>query len=194
MVSDGRQTRVPQAWRLLPGSTTILDHVRPEMVIAREEVFGPVLNVMRLSALDEATDLANQSVYGNGAAIFTGRAMSPANSSIELKLEWLAMLAYRLPLAMFLFTGWDQSFFGDLHMQGREGVQFYTRQKAVTSRWLAGETSGRPANLTTGPTNRPGSLGTKSIVGVRSCRAGSLPNLSSVIWILGSLLPPRVCR
>ena len=100
------------------------------MTLAREEVFGPVLNVMRMDDLDDAIELANSSAFGNGAAIFTNSGKAAREFKHRVKAGMVGInVGVPATMAMFPFTGWDESFFGDLHIQGREGVQFYTQQK-----------------------------------------------------------------
>jgi malonate-semialdehyde dehydrogenase (acetylating)/methylmalonate-semialdehyde dehydrogenase len=138
VIADGRGVRVAEA----PGGfylgATIVDGVQPGMTLAREEVFGPVLNVMRMDGLDAAIEAANRSAYGNGAAIFTNSGKAAREFKHRVKAGMVGInVGVPATMAMFPFTGWDESFFGDLHMQGREGVQFYTQQKVVSTRWLA---------------------------------------------------------
>jgi malonate-semialdehyde dehydrogenase (acetylating)/methylmalonate-semialdehyde dehydrogenase len=136
-LTDGRTTRVSAA----PGGffvgPTVLDHVRPEMATMKEEVFGPVLNVVRMEDLDAAIELANASPYGNGAAIFTrsGKAAREFRHRIQAGMVGIN-IGVPAPMAFFPFSGWHASFFGDLHVQGREGVAFYTQQKVTTTRWF----------------------------------------------------------
>ena len=107
------------------------------MTLAREEVFGPVLNVMRMDDLDHAIELANKSAYGNGAAIFTNSGKAAREFKHRVKAGMVGInVGVPATMAMFPFTGWDESFYGDLHIQGKEGVQFYTQQKVVTTRWF----------------------------------------------------------
>jgi malonate-semialdehyde dehydrogenase (acetylating)/methylmalonate-semialdehyde dehydrogenase len=116
---------------------TIVDQVQNEMTLAREEVFGPVLNVMRMDDLDHAIELANKSAYGNGAAIFTNSGKAAREFKHRVKAGMVGInVGVPATMAMFPFTGWDESFYGDLHIQGKEGVQFYTQQKVVTTRWF----------------------------------------------------------
>ena len=116
---------------------TIVDQVQDEMTIAREEVFGPVLNVMRMEDLDHAIEVANKSAYGNGAAIFTNSGKAAREFKHRVKAGMVGInVGVPATMAMFPFTGWDESFYGDLHIQGKEGVQFYTQQKVVSTRWF----------------------------------------------------------
>jgi len=137
IVADGRGVRVPDAPGGFYFGATIVDQVQPAMTIAREEVFGPVLNVMRMDDLDAAIDIANRSAYGNGAAIFTNSGKAAREFKHRVKAGMVGInIGVPATMAMFPFTGWDKSFFGDLHIQGREGVQFYTQQKVVSTRWF----------------------------------------------------------
>ncbi len=137
-LTDGRKVRVPEA----PGGffvgPTVLDHVQPGMVTMKEEVFGPVLNVVRMEDLDAAIELANTSPYGNGAAIFTrsGKAAREFKHRIQAGMVGIN-IGVPAPMAFFPFSGWHASFFGDLHLQGRESVSFFTQQKVTTSRWFS---------------------------------------------------------
>src|SRR5207302_3072055 len=107
------------------------------MRLAREEIFGPVLSVVRVGDLDEALALGQRCEYGNGASIFTrsGRAAREFKRRFNAGMIGINV-GVPAPMAWFPFTGWNQSFFGDLHLQGMEGVQFYTRQKVTMSRWF----------------------------------------------------------
>jgi malonate-semialdehyde dehydrogenase (acetylating)/methylmalonate-semialdehyde dehydrogenase len=136
---DGRDAKVADAPGGFYMGATILDNVRDSMTIAREEVFGPVLNVMRMDDLDAAIELANKSAYGNGASIFTSSGGAAREFKHRVKAGMVGInVGVPATMAMFPFTGWDASFYGDLHIQGREAVQFYTQQKVVTTRWFGG--------------------------------------------------------
>jgi malonate-semialdehyde dehydrogenase (acetylating)/methylmalonate-semialdehyde dehydrogenase len=134
---DGRGVKVdgcPDGFYLGP---TIIDHVQDQMKICHEETFGPVLNIMRFNDLDEAIEIANRQSYGNGACIYTSSGKAAREFSHRIKAGMVGInVGVPAPLAYFPFSGWDYSFFGDLHVQGREGMQFYTRAKIVTSRWF----------------------------------------------------------
>jgi malonate-semialdehyde dehydrogenase (acetylating)/methylmalonate-semialdehyde dehydrogenase len=136
---DGRGARVADAPNGFYLGATIVDHVSEKMTLAREEVFGPVLNVMRMEDLDQAIEVANRSSYGNGASIFTASGAAARTFKHRVKAGMVGInVGVPATMAMFPFTGWDASFYGDLHIQGREAVQFYTQQKTITTRWFGG--------------------------------------------------------
>ena len=137
VIADGRGVKVPDAPRGFYLGATIVDGVEQNMTLAREEVFGPVLNVMRQDDLDRAIEITNASAFGNGAAIFTNSGRAAREFKHRVKAGMVGInVGVPATMAMFPFTGWDDSFYGDLHIQGREAVQFYTQQKVVTSRWF----------------------------------------------------------
>ena len=137
ILCDGRGARIADAPNGFFLGPTIVDQVQNEMTLAREEVFGPVLNVMRMDDLDHAIELANKSAYGNGAAIFTNSGKAAREFKHRVKAGMVGInVGVPATMAMFPFTGWDDSFYGDLHIQGKEGVQFYTQQKVVSTRWF----------------------------------------------------------
>lgn len=115
---------------------TLFDDVLPDMTIARDEIFGPVLALLRPRTIEEAIELANRSPFGNGATLFTSSGKWARQFARAVNCGMVGInVGVPAPMAVFPFTGWNQSFFGDLHMQGTEGVLFYTRQKVVLSRW-----------------------------------------------------------
>mgnify|MGYP003390088835 CR=1 FL=1 len=117
-------------------SPTLFDQASPDMHIAREEIFGPVLTMLRPRDLDEAIAWANRNPYGNGAVIFTSSGGAARQFAREVQCGMVGVnVGVPAPMAAFAFSGWNRSFFGDLHVQGTEGVMFYTRQKIVLSRW-----------------------------------------------------------
>jgi len=119
---------------------TVIDGVQNNMTLAREEVFGPVLNVMRMDDLDAAIEQANRSAFGNGASIFTSNGRAAREFTMRVKAGMVGVnVGVPATMAMFPFTGWDESFYGDLHIQGKESIQFYTQQKVVSSRWFGGD-------------------------------------------------------
>src|SRR3954470_19727950 len=137
VICDGRGARIDSAPNGFFMGATVVDQVRDDMTIAREEVFGPVLNVMRMDDLDHAIEAANKSAFGNGAAIFTHSGKAAREFKHRVKAGMVGInVGVPATMAMFPFTGWDESFYGDLHIQGKEGVQFYTQQKVVTTRWF----------------------------------------------------------
>ena len=137
IIADGRGVKIADAPNGFYMGATIMDNVQGDMTIAREEVFGPVLNVMRMNDLDQAIEAANRSAYGNGAAIFTSSGKSAREFKHRVKAGMVGInVGVPATMAMFPFTGWDESFYGDLHIQGKEGVQFYTQQKVVSTRWF----------------------------------------------------------
>src|SRR4051794_21662859 len=115
---------------------TLLDNVSTDMDVYRDEVFGPVLSVMRVETLDEAIELINRNSYANGTAIFTssGHAARAFQRGIEVGMIGVNV-PIPVPLAFYSFGGWKDSLFGDTHVHGPEGVRFYTRAKVVTTRW-----------------------------------------------------------
>jgi malonate-semialdehyde dehydrogenase (acetylating)/methylmalonate-semialdehyde dehydrogenase len=136
---DGRGVTVAGAPNGFFLGATVVDNVRESMTIAREEVFGPVLNVMRMEDLGHAIEVTNASAFGNGASIFTSSGAAAREFKHRVKAGMVGInVGVPATMAMFPFTGWDASFYGDLHIQGREAVQFYTQQKVVTSRWFGG--------------------------------------------------------
>jgi len=116
---------------------TIFDNVRPDMTIAREEIFGPVLSVIRVKTLDDAIALVNQSRFGNATSIFTGSGKAAREYSARIEVGMIGVnVGVAAPMAFFPFAGWKQSFFGDLHAHGKDAVMFYTEQKVIMSRWF----------------------------------------------------------
>jgi malonate-semialdehyde dehydrogenase (acetylating)/methylmalonate-semialdehyde dehydrogenase len=117
---------------------TILDGVTPEMDVAREEVFGPVLAIVRAGSLDEATAIVNGSRFGNGTSIFTesGAAVRRYRHGVEAGMVGVN-IGVAAPVAFFPFSGWKDSFLGDLHAHGPDAVEFFTKKKTVTSRWFS---------------------------------------------------------
>ncbi len=116
----------------------IFEQVTPEMRIAREEIFGPVLSVMRAKDLDEAIALVNTSTYGNGNSIFTASGGAARKFRHEVQCGMIGINAgVPAPMAFFSFGGHKRSFFGDLRAHGPDGVEFYTRKKAVIERWFS---------------------------------------------------------
>jgi malonate-semialdehyde dehydrogenase (acetylating)/methylmalonate-semialdehyde dehydrogenase len=116
---------------------TLIDHVTPEMSVYADEIFGPVLSVVRVESYDEALDLINSNPYGNGTAIFTNDGGAARRFQNEVEVGMVGVnVPIPVPMAYYSFGGWKNSLFGDTHAHGMDGVQFFTRGKAVTSRWL----------------------------------------------------------
>ncbi|MDR3662587.1 MAG: CoA-acylating methylmalonate-semialdehyde dehydrogenase [Mycobacterium sp.] len=140
VVLDGRNVgsevateRDPAGFWLGP---TLLDNVTPEMSVYTDEIFGPVLSVVRVETYDEAMQLIANNPYGNGTAIFTNDGGAARRFQNEVEVGMVGInVPIPVPMAFFSFGGWKASLFGDTHAYGPEGVQFYTRAKAVTQRW-----------------------------------------------------------
>jgi malonate-semialdehyde dehydrogenase (acetylating)/methylmalonate-semialdehyde dehydrogenase len=123
---------------------TILDGVTPDMDIAQEEVFGPVLSIIHAASLDEAIDIVNASRYGNGTSLFTESGAAARRYRHDVQVGMIGInIGVAAPVAFFPFSGWKGSFFGDLHAHGTDAVEFYTRKKTVTSRFFSGGETGR---------------------------------------------------
>jgi malonate-semialdehyde dehydrogenase (acetylating) / methylmalonate-semialdehyde dehydrogenase len=114
----------------------LLDRVTPDMSVYRDEIFGPVLSVVRVDSFDAAIDLVNANPYGNGTAVFTNDGGAARRFQHEIEVGMVGVnVPIPVPMAYYSFGGWKQSLFGDSHVHGTEGVQFYTRGKVVTARW-----------------------------------------------------------
>ena len=136
LVLDGRGLKVAGSEQGFFLGPTLFDRVRPEMAIYREEIFGPVLVVLRAATLAEAIALVNANPYGNGTAIFTRDGGTARRFQNEIEVGMVGInVPIPVPMAFFSFGGWKASLFGDLHVHGPDGVRFYTRGKVVTTRW-----------------------------------------------------------
>ena len=137
LVLDGSQVSVedgPEGFFIGP---SVFDRVQPEMRVARDEIFGPVLSVIRVATVDEAIALGHDCPYGNGAAIFTRSGYAARRFKREFNAGMIGInVAVPAPMAWFPFTGQNRSFFGDLHSQGMESVHFYTQQRVTMTRWF----------------------------------------------------------
>jgi malonate-semialdehyde dehydrogenase (acetylating)/methylmalonate-semialdehyde dehydrogenase len=117
----------------------LFDHVKKDMRIYKEEIFGPVLSVVRAKDFDEALELVNEHEFGNGAAIFTRDGDSGRTFANKAQIGMIGInIPIPVPMAFHSFGGWKRSLFGDQHMHGPEGVRFYTKLKTITSRWPSG--------------------------------------------------------
>ncbi|HSK91077.1 MAG TPA: CoA-acylating methylmalonate-semialdehyde dehydrogenase [Euzebyales bacterium] len=115
---------------------TVIDHVTTDMDVYRDEIFGPVLSVVRSDSVDEAIDLINANPYGNGTAIFTNSGEAARRFHRNVNVGMIGVnVPVPVPMAFYSFGGWKDSLFGDKHIHGPEGVGFYTRAKVITSRW-----------------------------------------------------------
>jgi len=136
LVVDGRDRPVdgdPGGFWLGP---TLFDQVTPEMELYRDEIFGPVLSVVRVASYDDALALVNANPYGNGVAIFTNDGGAARRFQNEVEVGMIGInVSIPVPVAYYSFGGWKNSLFGDSHAHGTEGVQFFTRAKVVTTRW-----------------------------------------------------------
>ena len=129
---------------------TLFDHVTPEMTIYKDEIFGPVLVVLRAKTLGEAIALVNRNPYGNGTAIFTSSGGAARRFEDEIEVGMVGInVPIPVPMAFFSFGGWKQSLFGDLHVYGMEAIHFYTRTKAITTRWPKQDTMSPGFNMPT---------------------------------------------
>ena len=121
---------------------TILGDVKPGMTCYKEEIFGPALVTMKVNSLDEAIELINNNPYGNGTALFTTNGATARKFTNEIDVGQIGInVPIPVPVSYYSFGGWKASLFGDLHMYGPDGIQFYTRSKVVTSRWPDPRTS-----------------------------------------------------
>jgi malonate-semialdehyde dehydrogenase (acetylating) / methylmalonate-semialdehyde dehydrogenase len=140
---DGRELVVKGHERGFFLGPTVIDHVTPAMDVYREEIFGPVLSVVRAQSVREAIDLINANPYGNGTAIFTSSGAAAREFQRGVKVGMIGInVPIPVPMAWYSFGGWKDSLFGDRHVHGAEGVSFYTRAKVVTSRWPQQESAG----------------------------------------------------
>ena len=132
---DGRRHKSTSGGFFL--GPTIFDNVTPDMTIAKDEIFGPVLSVIRVNTLDDAIKLVNRSPFGNATSIFTndGKAAREYSSRVEVGMVGIN-IGVAAPMAFFPFAGWKNSFFGDLHAHGKDAIAFYTEQKVIMSRWF----------------------------------------------------------
>jgi malonate-semialdehyde dehydrogenase (acetylating)/methylmalonate-semialdehyde dehydrogenase len=136
LVVDGRNVQVPghEAGYFL--GPCLFDHVKPGMTIYKEEIFGPVLGVMRVKSLQEAMDLIDAHEYGNGTCIFTRDGEAARYFSDNILVGMVGVnVPLPVPVAYHSFGGWKRSLFGDLHAYGPDAVRFYTKRKTITQRW-----------------------------------------------------------
>jgi len=147
MVLDGRKSGIQEGYFL---GTTLFDHVKTDMEIYKNEIFGPVLSVLRAGSLEEAIRIVNSNPYANGTAIFTGSGGAARRFENEVQVGMVGVnVPIPVPVAFYSFGGWKNSLFGDLHVHGMEGVKFYTRTKVVTTRWPHQDTPAPGLNMPT---------------------------------------------
>jgi malonate-semialdehyde dehydrogenase (acetylating) / methylmalonate-semialdehyde dehydrogenase len=133
---DGRGLVVPGFENGFFVGPTVIDRVTPEMDVYRDEIFGPVLSVLRADSVDEAIRLVNANPYGNGTAVFTSSGETARRFMRGVHVGMIGInVPIPVPMAYYSFGGWKDSLFGDKHVHGPEGVSFYTRAKVITSRW-----------------------------------------------------------
>ena len=133
IVVDGRESVPAEGYFVNP---TLLDNVTTEMASYRDEIFGPVLGVMRVSGFEEGIDIINANPYANGTAIFTRDGGAARQFQFDVQVGMVGVnVPVPVPVSYYSFGGWKASLFGDTHMYGPEGINFYTRAKVVTSRW-----------------------------------------------------------
>lgn len=141
LVLDGRKVSVSGATGGFYLGPTIFDKANSNMKIAKEEIFGPVLTIAPVDSLEEALKLGDDCNYGNGAVIFTSSGLSAREFKSKFNAGMIGVnVGVPAPLAWFSFSGWNSSFFGDLHIQGKEAIYFYTQQKLTMTRWLSSST------------------------------------------------------
>jgi malonate-semialdehyde dehydrogenase (acetylating)/methylmalonate-semialdehyde dehydrogenase len=137
LVVDGRETEPDGDAEGFWLGPTLFDKVTPEMSIYTDEIFGPVLSVVRVPTYDAALELVNANPYGNGTAIFTNDGGAARRFQNEVEVGMVGVnVPIPVPVSYYSFGGWKNSLFGDSHAHGTEGVHFFTRGKVVTSRWL----------------------------------------------------------
>jgi malonate-semialdehyde dehydrogenase (acetylating)/methylmalonate-semialdehyde dehydrogenase len=133
LVVDGRRPGQDAGFFVGP---TLFDRATPDMAIYREEIFGPVLIIVRADSLEEAIALVNANPYANGAALFTRSGHAARRFQQQAEVGMIGInVPIPVPMAYYSFGGWRNSLYGDLHVHGMDGVRFYTRGKAVTARW-----------------------------------------------------------
>ncbi|MDA1008588.1 MAG: CoA-acylating methylmalonate-semialdehyde dehydrogenase [Planctomycetota bacterium] len=135
LLLDGRALKLPTNGFFVGPS--IFDHVTPEMSLARNEIFGPVLSIMRARDLDDAVAMVNKSEYGNMAVIFTDSGHAARRFERTVQAGMIGVnVGVPAPMAAFPFAGWKRSFFGDLHTNGEDGVRFFTKSRVTVRRWI----------------------------------------------------------
>jgi malonate-semialdehyde dehydrogenase (acetylating)/methylmalonate-semialdehyde dehydrogenase len=148
LVVDARRQTMPKEGFYL--GTSLFDHVTPQMEVYKNEIFGPILAVLRTNTLEEAIDLVNKNPYANGTAIFTESGGAARRFAAEIQVGMVGInVPIPVPVAFYSFGGWKSSLFGDLHVHGTEAIKFYTRTKAITTRWPHQDTPAPGFNMPT---------------------------------------------
>ncbi len=136
LLVDGRELRVAGHEQGFFLGATVFDHVRPEMALYREEIFGPVLACVRVDSFEQALELVNGHEYGNGVSLYTSDGGIAREFARRVQVGMVGVnVPIPVPMSWHGFGGWKRSLFGDMHAYGEEGVRFYTRQKSVMQRW-----------------------------------------------------------
>ena len=136
LIDDGRNINIQGYENGYFVGPTLFDHVDKNMTIYKEEIFGPVLSVVRAKDYDEALNLVNDHNYGNGTSIYTSDGEAARHFTTNSQIGMVGVnVPVPVPMAFHSFGGWKQSLFGDHSMHGMEGIHFYTKLKTVTSRW-----------------------------------------------------------
>ncbi|HWB31778.1 MAG TPA: CoA-acylating methylmalonate-semialdehyde dehydrogenase [Acidobacteriaceae bacterium] len=149
LIIDGRQTALPRGEGFFLGGC-LFDHVKPEMRIYKEEIFGPVLGIVRAASFQTALDLVNEHEFGNGTSIFTRDGDTARAFAAGVQVGMVGVnVPIPVPMAFHSFGGWKRSLFGDHAIYGPEGVRFYTRLKTITARWPTGIRSGVDTTMPT---------------------------------------------
>jgi malonate-semialdehyde dehydrogenase (acetylating)/methylmalonate-semialdehyde dehydrogenase len=147
VVLDGSNSGMKEGFFL---GTTLFDHVTPQMEIYKNEIFGPVLVVLRADSIEQAISLINRNPYANGTAIFTESGGAARRFAAEIQVGMVGInVPIPVPVAYFSFGGWKNSLFGDLHVHGPEAIKFYTRTKTITTRWPHQDTPAPGFNMPT---------------------------------------------
>lgn len=137
LLLDGRDINVPECPNGSYVGPTLFDNVKPNMTIAKEEIFGPVSSIINVKNLDEALEIIHNNEYGNATSIFTNSGKDVRKFKYEVGISMIGVnIGIAAPMAFFMFGGAKKSFFGDLKAYGRDGIEFYTDKKVIISRWF----------------------------------------------------------
>lgn len=149
LLVDGRESALPKGDGFFLGAC-LFDHVKPEMRIYKEEIFGPVLGIVRVNNFESALQLVNEHEYGNGTSLFTRDGDTARDFARRAQVGMVGInVPIPVPMAFHSFGGWKRSLFGDHSIYGPEGVRFYTRLKTITARWPTGIRAGVDTSMPT---------------------------------------------